>query len=239
MKIRCIAIDDEPLALKQIGAYIDRTPFFEKVALCSTAMEALEYVREGQVDLLLVDINMPDLNGLDFVRSLDQKIPVIFTTAYSEYAIEGFQVDALDYLLKPISYPLFLKSANKAKAWFDLNNRPPEIASPNQDYIFVKAEHRLIRIHLSDIKYIEGSNEYIVIHSVKDKPVTTLMRMKNIETELPENMFMRVHRSFIVNLSHVKVIERNRIIFDEKIYIPIGEQYKENFQKFLDKTFYL
>jgi two-component system LytT family response regulator len=239
MKIKCLAIDDEPLALKQIGAYIEKTPFLETVALCSSAFEALECIRNEAVELLFVDINMPDLNGLDFVRSLEQKIPVIFTTAYSEFAIEGFQVDALDYLLKPISFPSFLKSANKAKAWFDLNKKVLEAPQPNQDYIFVKAEHRMIRIFLADIKYIEGSNEYIVIHSVKDKPVTTLMRMKNIETELPENLFMRVHRSFIVNLSQVKVIERNRIIFDEKVYIPIGEQYKESFQKFLDKTFYL
>ena len=239
MKIRCLAVDDEPLALKQIGSYIDKTPFLEKIALCSSAFEALEFVRNGEIDLLFVDINMPDLNGMDFVKSLEQKIPVIFTTAYSEYAIEGFQVDALDYLLKPISFPLFLKSANKAKTWFDLNNKTLEAPQQKLDYIFVKAEHRQIRISLADIKYIEGSNEYIIIHSVKDKPITTLMRMKNIETELPENTFMRVHRSFIVNLSHVKVIERNRIIFDEKIYIPIGDQYKENFQKFLDKTFYL
>lgn len=239
MKIRCIAIDDEPLALKQIGAYIDKTPFLEKVALCTSALEALQYVRDGLADLLFVDINMPDLNGMDFVKSLEQKIPVIFTTAYSEYAIEGFQVDAMDYLLKPISYAQFLKTANKAKAWFDLNSRAVETIHPGQEYIFVKAEHRLIRIHLADIKYIEGSNEYIIIHLIREKPVTTLMRMKNIETELPENMFMRVHRSFIVNLAQVKVIERNRIIFDEKIYIPIGEQYKENFQKFLDRTFYV
>ena len=239
MKIRCIAIDDEPLALKQIGAYLERTPFFETIELCSSAFEALHYVRDGRVDLLFVDINMPDLNGMDFVKSLDKKIPVIFTTAYSEYAIEGFQVDALDYLLKPINYASFLKSANKAKAWFDMNSKQTEAPLQQADYIFIKADHRLIRIHLSEIKYIEGSNEYIIIHLLKEKPLTTLMRMKNIESMLPENMFMRVHRSFIVNLNQVKVIERNRIIFDEKIYIPIGEQYKENFQKFLDKTFYI
>ncbi|MCL4483831.1 MAG: LytTR family DNA-binding domain-containing protein [Bacteroidetes bacterium] len=239
MKIRCLAIDDEPLALKQIGAYIDKTPFFESVALCTSAIDALQYVRDDQVDLLFVDINMPDLNGMDFVKALEKKIPVIFTTAYSEYAIEGFQVDALDYLLKPISYALFLKSANKAKTWFDMKNKAPETNQTNQDYLFVKSEHRLIRILLSDIKYIEGSNEYIIIHLLKEKPVTTLMRMKNIELELPENLFMRIHRSFIVNLSQVKVVERNRIIFDEKIYIPIGEQYKERFHQFLDKTFYV
>ena len=239
MKIKCVAIDDEPLALKQIGAYLERTPFFETIALCSNAFEALKFIREGEVDLLFVDINMPDLNGLDFVRSLERKIPVIFTTAYSEYAIDGFQVDALDYLLKPISYASFLKSANKAKTWFDINHKSNEVVQPQMDYLFVKSEHRLIRILLSDIKYIEGSNEYIIIHLMKEKPLTTLMRMKNIESMLPENHFMRVHRSFIVNLNQVKVIERNRIIFDEKIYIPVGEQYKENFQRFLDKTFYI
>ena len=239
MKIKCVAIDDEPLALKQIGAYLERTPFFETIALCSNAFEALKFIREGEVDLLFVDINMPDLNGLDFVRSLERKIPVIFTTAYSEYAIDGFQVDALDYLLKPISYASFLKSANKAKTWFDINHKSNEVVQPQMDYLFVKSEHRLIRILLSDIKYIEGSNEYIIIHLMKEKPLTTLMRMKNIESMLPENQFMRVHRSFIVNLNQVKVIERNRIIFDEKIYIPVGEQYKENFQRFLDKTFYI
>lgn len=239
MKIRCVAIDDEPLALTQIGAYLERTPFLETVALCSNAFEALQYVRDGHADLLFADINMPDLTGLDFVKSLEKKIPVIFTTAYSEYAIEGFQVDALDYLLKPISYAMFLKSANKAKTWFDLNNRTAEPTSQQTDYIFVKAEHRLIRIQLGDIKYIEGSNEYIIIHLIKEKPLTTLMRMKNIELMLPDSHFMRVHRSFIVNLNQVKVIERNRIVFDEKVYIPVGEQYKENFQKFLDKTFYV
>jgi len=239
MKIRCVAIDDEPLALKQIGAYLERTPFLETVALCSSAFEALQYVRDQKADLLFADINMPDLSGMDFVKSLEKKIPVIFTTAYSEYAIEGFQVDALDYLLKPISFAMFLKSANKAKAWFDLNNRALEPTQPPVEYIFVKAEHRLIRIQLSEIKYIEGSNEYIIIHLIKDKPLTTLMRMKNIELLLPDTHFMRIHRSFIVNLNQVKVIERNRIVFDEKVYIPVGEQYKENFQKFLDKTFYV
>jgi len=239
MKIKCVAIDDEPLALKQIGAYMERTPFFETIALCSNAFEALQFIREGEVDLLFVDINMPDLNGLDFVKSLERKIPVIFTTAYSEYAIDGFQVDALDYLLKPISYASFLKSSNKAKTWFDIKHQANEVVQPQLDYLFVKSEHRLIRILLSDIKYIEGSNEYIIIHLLKEKPLTTLMRMKNIESMLPENQFMRVHRSFIVNLTQVRIIERNRIIFDEKIYIPVGEQYKENFQKFLDKTFYI
>jgi len=237
MKIRCLAIDDEPLALKQISSYILKTPFLETVALCHSAFEALEYLASNEVDLMFVDINMPDLNGMDFVKSLTQKPQIIFTTAYSEYAMEGFNVDALDYILKPISYAVFLKSANKAKTWFDLNHRQEEVIQTTQDCLFVKSEYKLIRILFSDIKYIESSNEYIQIHQVNQEPVTTLIRLKVMEEQLPKDKFMRVHRSFIVNLDRVKVIERNRIIFDDKIYIPVGEQYKENFQVFVDKTF--
>ncbi len=237
MKIKCLSIDDEPLALKQIGSYIEKTPFLESEALCSNAFEAMAFLSDNEVDLLFVDINMPDLNGMDFVRSLTQKPQVIFTTAYSEYAIEGFQVDALDYLLKPISYAVFLKAANKAKTWFELNRRQSDVIQTTNDYIFVKSEYKLMRILLSEIKYIESSNEYIQIHLINDEPVTSLIRLKVIEEQLPKDKFMRVHRSFIVNLDRVKVIERNRIIFDHHIYIPVGDQYKETFQAFVDKTF--
>jgi DNA-binding LytR/AlgR family response regulator len=237
MRIKCLAIDDEPLALQQIGSYIERTPFLEAVSLCQSAFEALKYLPNNDVDLLFVDINMPDLNGLDFVKSLTQKPQVIFTTAYSEYAMEGFQVDALDYILKPISYAVFLKAANKAKTWFDLNHKQTETVKTTKDCIFVKSEYKLIRILLSEIKYIESSNEYIQIHLINNEPITTLIRLKVIEEQLPKDQFMRVHRSFIVNLERVKVIERNRIIFDHNVYIPIGDQYRESFQAFIDKTF--
>jgi DNA-binding LytR/AlgR family response regulator len=234
MKIKCLAIDDEPLALKQIGNYIERTAFLESVTLCQSAFEAIEYLSNNEIDLLFVDINMPDLNGMDFVKSLTQKPQIIFTTAYSEYAIEGFQVDALDYILKPISYTVFLKAANKAKKWFELNQKNTEVIQ-TPDCIFVKSEYKLIRILLSEIKYIESSNEYIRIHLTNDQPITSLIRLKTIEEQLPKDKFMRVHRSFIVNLEKVKVIERNRIIFDHHIYIPVGYQYKDNFQAFIDK----
>jgi DNA-binding LytR/AlgR family response regulator len=237
MKIKCLAIDDEPLALMQIGSYIEKTPFLESVALCQSAFEAIEYLANNEVDLMFVDISMPDLNGMDFVKSLTVKPQIIFTTAYSEYAMEGFQVDAMDYLLKPISYANFLKSANKAKMWFELNLLQKESIKTTQDSLFVKSEYKLIRIYLSEIKYIESSNEYIQIHLVNDKPVTTFIRLKVIEEQLPKDKFMRVHRSFIVNLDAVKVIERNRIVFDQKVYIPVGEQYKDAFQAFIDKTF--
>jgi len=239
MKIKCIAIDDEPLALKQLGSYIDKTPFLEKVALCHSAFEALAYLADNEVELMFVDINMPDLNGMDFVKSLTQKPQIIFTTAYSEYAIQGFQVDAIDYILKPISYNVFLKSANKAKVWFDLNLKQTESIQTTQDSLFVKSEYKMVRIFLSEIKYIESSNEYIQIHLINDEPVTTLIRLKVMEEQLPKDRFMRIHRSFIVNLDRIKVIERNRIVFDHNIYIPVGEQYKESFQAFVDKTFLL
>lgn len=237
MKIQCLAIDDEPLALKQISSYISKTPFLEAVALCKSAFEAMEFMENNEVDLMFVDINMPDLNGMDFVKSLAQKPQVIFTTAYSEYAIDGFQVDAIDYILKPISYAVFLKAATKAKTWFELNQKQPETLQTTKDSLFVKSEYKMVRINLSEIKYIESSNEYIQIHLINNESVTTLIRLKVMEEQLPKDKFMRVHRSFIVNLDQVKIIERNRIVFDHNVYIPVGDQYKESFQAFVDKTF--
>lgn len=238
MSIRCLAIDDEPLALQQIGAYIDKTPFLERVALCQSAFDAMQYLAGNSVDLMFVDINMPDLNGMDFVKSLSQKPQVIFTTAYSEYAIEGFKVDALDYILKPISYTVFLKSATKAKGWFDAVSQIVD-ATPvvPKDSIFVKSESKLIRIAFADIEYIESSNEYIQIHVVNEKPISTLLRLKGIEEELPKDSFMRIHRSFIINLKRIKMVDRNRVVFDNKTFIPIGDQYKDAFQAYIDRTF--
>jgi len=236
--IRCIAIDDEPLALKQIKTYIEKTPFLEMVTVCDSALQALDILQNEQVDLMFVDINMPDLSGMDFVKSLNNPPKVIFTTAHSEYAIEGFRVSALDYLLKPISYNSFLTSVNKAKEWFDSqekkNNNQIE---GNNEYLFIKSEYKIIRVNLSDIKYIEGMREYVRIHLVNQKPIMSLTSMIKLEKFLPENLFMRVHRSYIVNLSKITTIERNRIIFDEKVYIPVSEQYKTKFQEFLDKNF--
>lgn len=239
MKIKCLAIDDEPLALKQINNYIDRIPFLESVGLCQSAYEAMDYLENNEVDLMFVDINMPDLNGIEFVKSLTQKIQIIFTTAYSEFAIEGFKVDAIDYILKPISFEVFLKSVNKAKAWFEVHQKQLETVQTTKDCLFVKSEYKLVRIMLADIKYIESANEYIQIHLINSPPVTTLIRLKSMEEQLPKDKFMRVHRSFIVNLDRVAEIERNRIIFDHKTYIPVGDQYKDNFQSFIDKTFML
>jgi len=237
MTIRCLAIDDEPLALKQIDIYIRKTPFLELVAICNNAFDAMGYLRAKQVDLMFVDINMPDLSGMDFVKSLPEKPFIIFTTAYSEYAIEGFKVDAIDYLLKPISYKDFLRAANKIKNLFELRGVQSETVEMASEHLFVKSEYRLVRIELSEIKYIESMHEYVRIHLINDKPVMTLLSMKSIEEQLPPERFLRVHRSFIVNMDRIKVVERFRIIFDNNVYIPVSDQYKARFQEFINKNF--
>jgi len=236
--IRCIAIDDEPLALKQMAAYINKTPFLEMVGQFESAMPALSFLQEEPVDLMFVDINMPDLSGMDFVKSLDNPPGIIFTTAYSEYALEGFKVDAIDYLLKPIGYSDFLKSANKAlKILAPKIDTPKEELKSNDDFLLIKSEHRIVRVNFADIKYIEGMREYVRIHLVNAKPVMTLLSMKVLEAQLPKDQFMRVHRSFIVNLSRLTTIERNRIVFDDDVYIPISEQYQKPFRDWMERYF--
>jgi DNA-binding LytR/AlgR family response regulator len=235
--IRCLAIDDEPLALQQISGYIKKTPFLELAGKCESALAAIEVIAEIPVDLMYVDINMPDLSGMDFIKTLENPPKIVFVTAYSEYALEGFRVDAIDYLLKPISYVDFLRSANKVKTWFDTNHKKSDEVRSNNDFLFIKSDYKLLRINFEDIKYIEGMSEYIKIHLTNDKPVMTLLSMKSIEDQLPSGRFMRVHRSYIVNLSKISVIERSRIIFDGKVYIPVSDQYKTNFQNYIDKNF--
>jgi DNA-binding LytR/AlgR family response regulator len=235
--IHCIAIDDEPLALKQIEKYIEKTPFLELKESFESALDAISYILEHKIDLMFVDINMPDLNGMDFVKSLSNLPKVIFTTAYSEYALEGFRVDAIDYLLKPIGYSDFLKAAEKAKERLQLKkDSQPEVKS-NDKFLFIKSEYKTLRLVLSNIKYIESMREYVQIHLMNEKPVMALMTMKKMEEFLPEADFMRVHRSFIVSLDKITVVERNRIVFDEKKYIPVSDQYKSKFQKYLDDNF--
>ena len=235
--ISCIAIDDEPLALKQIVQYIDKTPYLALVDQFENALQAMSFLQDNEVDLMFVDINMPDLSGMEFVKSLTNPPGVIFTTAYSEYAIEGFKVAAIDYLLKPIGYSDFLKAAERAKERIKPKIDVPESVKSDDQFLFIKSEYKILRIELSDIKFVEGMREYLRIHIENQSPVMTLMSMKKMEAFLPENSFMRVHRSFIVNLNKITTIERNRIIFDKNVYIPVSDQYKEEFHKYLDKNF--
>ena len=237
MTLRCFAIDDEPLALTQMCSYIEQTPFLELAGAFSNGMEAIGKIQEVLPDLIFVDINMPRLNGIDLVRSLQHPCMVIFTTAYDQYALEGFRVDAVDYLLKPISYPQFLKAANKALKMSDTGAKPlTDTLQGAEDSLFVHSEYRVVRIRFHSIKYIEGMREYVRIHVTDGNPVMTLLSMKALEEKLPSNMFMRVHRSYIVNINKIDIIERFRIVFDKNVYIPVGGQYKEAFQQFMEKN---
>lgn len=237
--ITCIAIDDEPLALRQIEAYIVKTPFLTNLGCFESAIQANEFILGNSIDLMFVDINMPDLNGLDFVKSLKNPPKVVFTTAYSEYAVEGFRVDAIDYLLKPIDYKMFLRSANKAKLWFSSQDIQVESVTVNNEFLFIKSEYKIVRINLEDIKFIEGKGEYIRIHLVNQKPIMSLISLTRMESYLSQERFMRVHRSFIVNLKRITTIDRSRIVFDNKDYIPVSDQYKNKFQDYINRNFIL
>ncbi|MEY8612392.1 LytTR family DNA-binding domain-containing protein [Parabacteroides segnis] len=242
--IRCIAIDDEPLALTQITGYISKVPFLQLVKACSNALEALDVIASQPVDLIFADINMPDLSGMDFIKSLVKKPLVIFTTAYSEYAIEGYRVDAIDYLLKPFGYSDFLKAANKALRQMELLNAPPspppvkeENGQPENNALYIKADYKMVRIDMNKIIYIESQNEYVRIFTEDQKPVMSLLSMKLLEERLPPDKFMRVHRSYMVNLSKITAVANNRIIFGKDVYIPIGNQYKDKFTLYLETHF--
>jgi DNA-binding LytR/AlgR family response regulator len=231
--IRCIAIDDEPLALRQIAAYIEKTPFLELAGLCESAMKAMDVLGSTQVDLMYVDINMPDLSGMDFVKTLENPPMVVFVTAYSEYALEGFNVNAIDYLLKPIGYSDFLKSANKARKSFRAVITETNVEETDMEYLFVKSGYKIVRISIDDIVFIEGKREYVSIHLTNGKSLMPLISLRVLEEQLPADKFMRVHRSYIVNLLKIVTIDHSRIIFEGKADIPVSNQYKDLFLKYI------
>lgn len=226
--INCIIVDDEPLALDLLESYIKKTSFLHLVSRCSNAFEAIEHINNSSVDLIFLDIHMPELSGLELSRTLSTKHKVIFTTAYEKYALEGYKVDALDYLLKPFNYEEFLKAANKARNWFDRARAVTQSNAP-LPYIFVKSEYKLIKISLDQILYIEGLKDYVKIFMTdKEKPVLTLMSLKSLEQQLPYDKFMRIHRSYIINLGFIDQIERNQVVI-RSARITIADIYKENF----------
>lgn len=240
--IRCIIVDDEPLAVAQLEKYVERVPFLENVGSCSSAAEAMEILSAGNVDAMFVDINMPDIDGVQLVRSLSRPPMVVFTTAYSEYAIEGFRLDAVDYLLKPISFESFLKAANKLHRFsaIDAAQRPSAEFSEGlcHDCLYVKSDYRMLRVPISSIKYIESMSEYVRIFVEGcSKPIVSLLSMKKIEECLPADVFMRVHRSYLVNLNKVKEVSKMRIVYDGDVYVPIGDIYKDKFFEYIDKYF--
>ena len=238
MIIKCAIVDDEPLAVELLASYVKKTPFLELCGKYSNATDALHGISEQPVDLLFLDIQMPELNGLELSKMLPESTRIVFTTAFNQYAVDGFRVNALDYLLKPISYADFLEAGNKAMQWFLLlkQNEPTTEARDEKEptSIFVKSEYKLLQINLDDIRYIEGLKDYVKIYTEQSPhPILSLMNMKAIEQMLPSSRFIRVHRSFIVQKGKIREIERNRIVFGD-VYIPIGDSYKQAFQDFIN-----
>lgn len=244
MKLTCAIIDDEPLAVSLLESYALKTPFLELKGTFNSAVDALSILREEPVNLLFLDIQMPELSGLEFSRILDADTRIIFTTAFDQYAVDSYRVSALDYLLKPISYPDFLTSANKALHWYERLYKPVSLEEAQEpsgvsgkgsgvESILVKSEYRLLQVELRRILYIEGLKDYVKIY-VEDesRPILSLMSMKTMEDMLPADRFVRVHRSFIVQPEKIRVIERNRIVFGKE-YIPISDNYKQRFMEVL------
>ena len=238
MTIKCAIVDDEPLAVELLASYVEKIPFLELCGKYNNATDALHGIGEQPVDLLFLDIQMPELNGLELSKMIPESTRVVFTTAFNQYAVDGFRVNALDYLLKPISYADFLDACNKALQWFQLTQHSEQPSAPRTEEeptsIFVKSEYKLLQINLDDIRYIEGLKDYVKIYTEQSPhPILSLMNMKAIEQMLPASRFIRVHRSFIVQKSKIREIERNRIVFGD-VYIPIGDSYKQAFQDFIN-----
>ncbi len=236
-KLNCVVIDDEPLALELLESYVRQTPFLNLLKSCSSAGELLELINDEHVDLAFMDIHMPDVNGLELSKLINRDTMVVFVTAYNQYAVDSYKVNAVDYLLKPVSYAEFLKSANKALELAELRDSTlrgnQSNSGSDSKTIFVKADYKLLQIKVSDIIYVEGLKDYVKIYIENEtNPVVSLVSMKAIEEALPAESFMRVHRSYVVNMNKVKIVDRSRIAFG-KLFIPISDSYKDKFNEFV------
>lgn len=235
IKINCLLVDDEPLALDLLETYVSRTPFLKCLKRCSSAIEAMGVLHSQQVDLIFLDIQMPEWTGIEFSKVIEKNTRIIFTTAFNEYAIDGYKVNALDYLLKPFNYEEFLNAANKAKEWYALI-QATKSASPNtnKDFIFVKSEYRQLKVDLDDVIYFEGMKDYIKIWLTEQtKPILSIISLKALMGELPAEKFRRIHRSYIIALDKIKAVERSGVIMSNGTRIMIAEQYKQEFQDFI------
>ncbi len=226
--LKAIIVDDEPLALDVLETFIEQMPGIELVSRCGNAFEANEALKNPEINLMFLDIQMPQMTGLDFLKSLEQPPMVIFTTAYSEYAVEGFELNIVDYLLKPISLDRFMKAVNKASD--KLGAVSDTVNNDDEDFFFVKADKKLIKVNFNDIKYIEGLKDYVMIKKDQGR-IITLQTMKSLEDKLPSSRFMRIHRSYILNINHIKAIVGNMVEIMEKgqvKHLPIGKNYRES-----------
>ena len=232
MTLNCIFIDDEPLAADLLASYAKKTLFLNLIGVFNSAVEGVKAIRENRVDLIFLDIQMPELSGLEFAKILPKETKIIFTTAFSQYAIDGYKANAIDYLMKPISYDDFLDASNRALDWFQTTHQA-ENASTDR-FIFVKSEYKLVKIMFDDILYIEGVKDYVKIYLNNDhKPIMTLMNMKKIEESLPKPEFMRIHRSYIVHMKKIDGIDRFRVVIGDAV-LPISDSYKTILQDYLD-----
>lgn len=235
MTITCAIVDDEPLAVELLASYCEKIPFLNLVGKFNNATEALRATTENQIDLLFLDIQMPQLNGLELSRMLPENTRVVFTTAFNQYALDGYRINALDYLLKPITYATFLEACNKALQWFTLLRQAEAPNDQQVRSIFVKSEYKLIQVNLEQLLYVEGLKDYVKIYTLASPhPILSLMGMKTMEQMLPQSRFIRVHRSYIVSIDKIREIDRNRIIVGQT-EIPIGDSYKQAFQDFLSR----
>ncbi|HUI32479.1 MAG TPA: LytTR family DNA-binding domain-containing protein [Dysgonamonadaceae bacterium] len=242
MELTCWIIDDEPLAIELLESYVAKTSFLKLTGSYSSAIQAMQDITKQSVDIIFLDIQMPEISGMEFARFMDKEnTRIIFTTAFSEYALEGYRVDALDYLLKPISYTNFLVATKKALKWFEmkesaLNKDLSSRHEQEEEQIFVKADHKLIRVLFKDILYIEGWKDYVKIHLAGEPhPILSLMSMKGLEETLPSTKFIRIHRSFIIQKNKIDSISKNRVKIGDK-ELPIGESYKEEFNRMIDPS---
>ena len=233
MILNCSIIDDEPLAANLLVNYVKKTPTLNLVGIYNSAISAIKDLRERPVDLLFLDIQMPELSGLEFAKLMPKETKIIFTTGYDQYAVEGYKVNALDFLLKPIAYDRFLQAVNKGQEYFAALKMQKRVNA--DEFIFVKSDYKLVQVNLHDILYVEGFKDYVKIFlDGNQKPIMSLINMKKIDEYLPHPEFMRIHRSYIVHMSKIRLVDRARIVFGDE-YIPISESYKEEVQKYLDE----
>ena len=232
--IDCLIVDDESPALDLLEKYVNDTPFLTLAGRCRSAVQAIGQMGKHKVDLLFLDIQMPDLTGIELSKTINGDCRIIFTTAFDEYALEGFKVNALDYLLKPFDYTEFSASANRAREWFEMKRAAVETERITDDYIFIRSEYKLIKIVLNDVIYFEGLKDYVKIWLKENpKPLMTLLSLKSLQLSLPQARFMRVHRSFVVSLKEIQAVENNRVIMSNQTAIVISEQYKTDFYGFV------
>ncbi len=241
MELTCWIIDDEPLAIELLESYVVKTTFLKLTGSYSSAMMAMQESTNQSVDIIFLDIQMPEISGMEFARFIKGDTRIIFTTAFSQYALEGYRVDALDYLLKPITYSKFLEAAKKALNWFEMkksasSKAATQVHGQEEEQMFVKADHKLIRVLFKDILYIEGWKDYVKIHLIdKPHPILSLMSMKGLEQTLPSSKFIRIHRSFIIQINKIDSINKNRVTIGDN-ELPIGDSYKEDFNKMIDSN---